>query len=158
MYTHRHLGVRYDTARSTGAPHLMTRDPVGRRGVGTLDSLRRLDTATVLTTILVLGLALRVFIAAFYMPLSGLANDIGAFNAWGQRLASVGPAEFYAPDYFADYPPGYLYVLWLLGEIGAAFAPIVGINITGGLVKIPGILVRYRRRLAPLRDRPALGR
>ena len=98
----------------------MTRDPVGRRGVGTFDSLRRLDTATVLTTILVLGLALRVFIAAFYMPLSGLSNDIGAFNAWGQRLASVGPAEFYAPDYFADYPPGYLYVLWLLGEIGAA--------------------------------------
>jgi len=118
----------------------MTRDPVGRRGVGTFDSLRRLDTATVLTTILVLGLALRVFIAAFYMPLSGLSNDIGAFNAWGQRLASVGPAEFYAPDYFADYPPGYLYVLWLLGEIGAAFVPIVGINITGGLVKIPGIL------------------
>jgi len=59
----------------------MTRDPVGRRGVGTFDSLRRLDTATVLTTILVLGLALRVFIAAFYMPLSGLSNDIGAFNA-----------------------------------------------------------------------------
>ena len=76
MYTHRHLGVRHDTARSTGAPHLMTRDPVGRRGVGTFDSLRRLDTATVLTTILVLGLALRVFIAAFYMPLSGLSNDI----------------------------------------------------------------------------------
>ena len=118
----------------------MTRDPVGRRGVGTLDTLRRLDTATVLTTILVLGLALRVFIAAFYMPLSGLANDIGAFNAWGQRLASVGPADFYAPDYFADYPPGYLYVLWLLGEIGAALAPIVGVNITGALVKIPGIL------------------
>ena len=140
MYTHRHLGVRHDTARSTGAPHLMTRDPVGRRGVGTLDTLRRLDTATVLTTILVLGLALRVFVAAFYMPLSGLANDIGAFNAWGQRLASVGPAEFYAPDYFADYPPGYLYVLWVLGEIGAALAPIVGVNVTGGLVKIPGIL------------------
>ena len=109
----------------------MTRDPVGRRGVGTLDSLRRLDTATVLTTILVLGLALRVFIAAFYMPLSGLSNDIGAFNAWGQRLASVGPAEFYAPDYFADYPPGYLYVLWVLGEIGAALAPIVGVIESG---------------------------
>jgi 4-amino-4-deoxy-L-arabinose transferase-like glycosyltransferase len=118
----------------------MTRDPVGRRGVGTLDTLRRLDTATVLTTILVLGLALRVFIAAFYMPLSGLANDIGSFNAWGQRLASVGPAEFYAPDYFADYPPGYLYVLWVLGEIGAAFVPSFGVNATGGLVKIPGIL------------------
>jgi predicted membrane-bound dolichyl-phosphate-mannose-protein mannosyltransferase len=102
--------------------------------------LRRLDTATILTTILVLGLALRVFVAAVYLPLSGLANDLGAFNAWGQRLASIGPGAFYEPGYFSDYPPGYLYVLWLLGEIGAAFQPIVGVNITGGLVKIPGIL------------------
>ena len=118
----------------------MTRDPVGRRGVGTLDSLRRLDAGTILTTILVLGLALRVFIAAVYLPLSGLANDIGAFNAWGQRLASVGPAGFYEPGYFSDYPPGYLYVLWVLGEIGAALQPVLGVNVTGGLVKIPGIL------------------
>ena len=118
----------------------MIRDPVGRRGVGTLDSLRRLDADTILTTILVLGLALRVFIAAVYMPLSGLGNDIGAFNAWGQRLASIGPAEFYEPGYFSDYPPGYLYLLWVLGEIGAALQPVVGVNVTGGLVKIPGIL------------------
>ena len=140
MYTHRHLGVRHHTARSTRAPHLMTRDPVGGRGVGILDSLRRLDAGTILTTILVLGLVLRVFIAAVYLPLSGLANDVGSFNAWGQRLASVGPAEFYEPGYFADYPPGYLYVLWVLGEIGAALAPIAGVNVTGGLVKVPGIL------------------
>ena len=118
----------------------MTRDPVGRRGVGTLESLRQLDAGTVLTTILVLGLVLRVFIAGVYMPLSGLANDIGAFNAWGQRLASIGPAEFYEPGYFSDYPPAYLYVLWALGEIGAALTPLVGVNITGGLIKIPGIV------------------
>ena len=140
MYTHRHLGVHHHTARSTGAPHLMTRDPVGRRGVGTLDSLRHLDAGTVLTTILVLGLALRVFIAGIYMPLSGFAIDIGDFSAWGQRLASVGPAGFYVEGYFSDYPPGYLYVLWLLGTIGGALGGIVGQNATAGLVKIPGIV------------------
>jgi len=118
----------------------MTRDPVGRRGVGTLDFLRRLDAGTVLTTILVLGLALRVFIAGIYMPLSGFAIDIGDFSAWGQRLASVGPANFYEEGYFSDYPPGYLYVLWLLGIVGGALGGIVGVNATGGLVKIPGIL------------------
>ena len=117
--------------------------------------MRRLDTATILTTILVLGLALRVFIAAVYLPLSGLANDLGAFNAWGQR-PSIGPGAFYEPGYFSDYPPGYLYVLWLLGEIGAAFQPIVGVNITGGLVKIPGILSTSASRR--LRHGPALGR
>ena len=116
MYTHRHLGVRHDTARSTGAPHLMTRDPVGRRGAGIADSIRRLDVGTILAVILVLGLVLRVFIAGVYLPLSGFAIDIGDFSAWGQRLASVGPAHFYESGYFSDYPPGYLYVLWFLGR------------------------------------------
>ena len=69
---------------------------------------------------------------------SGFAIDVGDFNAWGQRLASVGPGEFYEDGFFADYPPGYLYVLWLLGEIGSALAPALGSDITGGLVKIPG--------------------
>jgi len=108
--------------------------------VGLLDLIRRLDAGTILTTLLVLGLALRVFIAGFYLPLSGLSNDIGAFSAWAMRLASIGPGEFYEAGYFSDYPPGYMYVLWLLGAIGAALAPIVGHDATGGLVKIPGIL------------------
>ena len=65
MYTSRHLGVRHDTARSTGAPQLMTRDPVGGRGTGIVEFLRRLDAPTILAIILVCGLALRIFIAAF---------------------------------------------------------------------------------------------
>jgi 4-amino-4-deoxy-L-arabinose transferase-like glycosyltransferase len=140
MYTHRHLAEQHHTARSTGALQLMTRDPVGGRGVAAIDALRGLDTRTILTTILVAGLLLRAFIAGVYMPMSGLGNDLGAFNAWGQRMASLGPGDFYEPGYFADYPPGYLYVLWFLGEVGAALIPVVGQNATGGLVKIPGIL------------------
>ena len=118
----------------------MTRGPVGRRGVGVLDPIRRLDAGTILTTILVSGLALRVFIAAFYLPQSGLANDVSAYAAWAQRLASIGPSEFYEPGYFSDYPPGYLYVLWLLGTVGKAVVPLVGQDPTLGLVKVPAIL------------------
>ncbi|MDQ2690011.1 MAG: hypothetical protein M3Y29_07045, partial [Chloroflexota bacterium] len=118
----------------------MTRDPVGRRGEGILDTVRRLDAGTILTTLLVLGLVLRVFIAGVYLPRSGFAIDIGDFTAWAQRLASVGPAHFYEDGYFSDYPPGYLYVLWALGSIGAALAPVVGQDATSGLVKIPGIV------------------
>ncbi|MCV0402156.1 MAG: phospholipid carrier-dependent glycosyltransferase [Chloroflexi bacterium] len=118
----------------------MTQSPVGRRGVGMLDSIRRLDARTVLTTILVLGLALRVFIAGVYLPLSGFSIDIGDFSAWGQRLASVGPGAFYEAGYFSDYPPGYLYVLWALGGIGGVLGSFVGQDATGGLVKIPAIL------------------
>jgi 4-amino-4-deoxy-L-arabinose transferase-like glycosyltransferase len=140
MYTSRHLAEQHHTARSTGALQTMTRDPVGGRGVGAMDAIRGLDPRTILTIILVAGFLLRAFIAGIYLPLSGLSNDIGAFNAWGQRMASVGPGDFYEPGYFADYPPGYMYVLWFLGEIGAALTPLVGQNATGGLVKIPAIL------------------
>ena len=49
----------------------MTRDPVGRRGEGMTDILLRFDASTILTTLLVLGLVLRVFIAGIYLPLSG---------------------------------------------------------------------------------------
>jgi hypothetical protein len=140
MYTHRHLGVRDEAAHLRKAPQPMTRDPVVGRGTRAIDAIRRLDPGTILALILVLGLVLRVLIAGVYLPKSGLANDIGAFTAWANRLAALGPGEFYAADYFADYPPGYLYVLWFLGIVGGALQPLFGANATSGLVKIPGIL------------------
>jgi dolichyl-phosphate-mannose-protein mannosyltransferase len=140
MYTHRHLGVRRDSARPRGAPYLMWRGPGGRSGPGLHESIRRLDAGTILTALLIVGLLIRVFIAGVLLPRSGFAIDVGDFSAWGERLASVGPAGFYDPGYFADYPPGYLYVLWLLGIIGGALGNVVGQDATGALVKIPGIL------------------
>ena len=140
MYTHPHLGVRHDSARPHGAPYLMRRGPGGRSGPGLNEAIRRLDAGTILTVLLVIGLLLRVFIAAVLLPRSGFAIDVGDFSAWGQRLADLGPAGFYEPGYFSDYPPGYLYVLWLLGLIGGALGGLVGQDATGALVKIPGIL------------------
>ena len=43
--------------------------------------------------------------------------DASCFRAWALRMAAVGPGEFYAPDYFCDYPPGYLLLLWLPGKL-----------------------------------------
>ena len=117
----------------------MTRGPAGTRGTATPD-LSRLDAGTLLAAILIIGFVLRVAVAGVFLPLSGFAIDIGDFTAWGQRLASVGPGAFYEAGYFSDYPPGYLYVLWLLGSIGALIGPLVGQDATGGLVKIPGVL------------------
>jgi len=118
----------------------MRRGPGGRSGPGLSDSIRRLDTGTILVALLITGLLIRVFIAAVLLPRSGFAIDVGDFAAWGQRLASVGPAGFYEAGYFSDYPPGYLYVLWLLGLIGGALAPLAGQDATGALVKAPGII------------------
>ena len=47
----------------------------------------------------------------------GYPYDVNCFFAWGMRMADVGPAAFYAADYFCDYPPGYLYVLGWVGKM-----------------------------------------
>ncbi|HEX4211269.1 MAG TPA: glycosyltransferase 87 family protein, partial [Candidatus Binataceae bacterium] len=51
----------------------------------------------------------------------GLAIDLGTYQAWALRMASVGPAEMYTPGYFLDYPPGYLYILWFAGWLANLF-------------------------------------
>ena len=118
----------------------MARKPARRWGAGSFTRALPIEAGTLLLAIIVSGLLVRVFIAGIEMPRSGYAIDIGDFTIWGQRLAANGPGAFYAAGGLADYPPGYMYVLWALGTIGKVLEPVVGINITAGLVKIPPIL------------------
>lgn len=39
------------------------------------------------------------------------------WKGWSERLAQVGPQNFYSQNYFSDYFPGYLYVLWFGGYL-----------------------------------------
>jgi len=58
------------------------------------------------------------------------------------NLADTGPGTFYATAGFADYPPGYLYVLWLIGGLGNVLAPFAGGDPTAAttaLIKLPAI-------------------
>lgn len=52
----------------------------------------------------------RVIVACL---VSGYQVDVNCFRAWGASMTQLGPAGFYAADQFCDYPPAYLYVLWL---------------------------------------------
>ena len=119
----------------------MTRDSVGRRGARPSGFPLPRDAVTILVLIIIGGMLLRVLIAGVLLPLSGFRIDVGDFTAWAQRLAVSGPGEFYDPTYFSDYPPGYLYILWLLGSIGSTLKPLLlGVDITSALVKVPGVL------------------
>lgn len=103
--------------------------------------------------LLLVGLALRLIIAYVLFPGSGFQSDIGSFTSWALTLAHGGPGGFYANAGFADYPPGYLYVLWILGSIGSGVADLLGggtitlgglvlplpDTIVGGLIKLPAI-------------------
>ena len=63
--------------------------------------------------IILIGVALRLLVTRA----QGFPSDVGTFMAWAEKLAAVGPGRFYEPGYFSDYPPGFLYVLWLLGTL-----------------------------------------
>ena len=68
-------------------------------------------------TIFVASLAVGIALRLAFVPTTGFPTDVGTFMAWGQRLHDVGPQRFYAPDYFSDYPPAFLYVLWLVASV-----------------------------------------
>ena len=118
----------------------MTSRPVRRSDARPFADGLPLDPGALLGVLILIGLLLRALLAGILLPKSGFRIDIVDFAAWGQRLASVGPGAFYDPSVFSDYPPGYLYVLWVLGIVGKLLAPLVGQDATAGLVKIPGIL------------------
>ena len=63
------------------------------------------------------ALLLRLVLA---LVTEGYSYDMSCFVAWGDKLAAEGPAAFYSEGYFADYPPGYLWVLGLVGAVRAA--------------------------------------
>lgn len=59
------------------------------------------------------ALVLRLLLAT----IPGFDVDMGTFRAWSQDLANNDPWNFYQADKFTDYAPGYMYILWLIGEI-----------------------------------------
>ncbi len=69
--------------------------------------------------LLLCGLLVRVVLAAIHG--TAFEIDTGTFQAWSIRLADRGPWHFYAKDYFSDYAPGYLYVLFIIGKLNAQF-------------------------------------
>ena len=62
-------------------------------------------------------IAVGVLVRLLAVRAQGFPTDVGTFQAWAERLAQVGPGRFYEPGYFSDYPPAFLYVLWLLGAL-----------------------------------------
>jgi len=93
--------------------------------------------------ILFAGLIFRLILAFVLLPGSGHTDDIEQYARWGMTLAIHGPGEFYVHNDFADYPPGYLYVLWLLATMSRVIASVAGTDALRTcvlLIKIPSML------------------
>ena len=69
----------------------------------------------------------------------GFGVDISCFMGWSSAVYEHGFGEFYNLEIFTDYPPGYMYVLWVIGWIRDIF------NMTSDtaivlLLKLPSII------------------
>jgi len=77
------------------------------------------------------------------VPDQGLSTDLGLFRSWATTLASVGPGAFYGTAGSANYPPGYLYVLWLIGALAGPVGTLLGTGTQEAtllLLKLPAML------------------
>lgn len=68
--------------------------------------------------LIVIAVSVRVICAFQY---TGHSYDTSCFRSWASRLAGSGFAAFYSSDNFNNYPPGYMYVLWIIGKLNAHF-------------------------------------
>jgi hypothetical protein len=96
-----------------------------------------------LAILLLAGLLLRLAVAYVLLPNSGAKSDIGDYVDWASRLVEHGPGTFYTAPDPANYPPGYMYVLWLIGGIGHLLSPLADGDaeaVTAALIKLPPML------------------
>jgi hypothetical protein len=92
--------------------------------------------------LLAAGLAFRLGLVYIIFPGAGFSSDLGLFEGWASTLASSGPGTFYASAASANYPPGYLWVLWLLGSVGNVIGGMLGTSeatATASLLKLPAV-------------------
>lgn len=90
----------------------------------------------VLGGLLLLGLLVRIW-AMRWPP---FPFDMNTWIAWSERLRDVGPGGFYEEGYFADYTPGYLYVLWLIAEVKHALFDSAGTGTYHFLQRLPATI------------------
>ncbi|HTG41089.1 MAG TPA: phospholipid carrier-dependent glycosyltransferase, partial [Methylomirabilota bacterium] len=95
------------------------------------------DGVGAILVVLAVGLAFRLFIVKVYGG-TGLEFDLASFRGWADNLASQGLNGFYQRDFFHDYTPGYLYVLYGVGLLSQALNG--GAGQIGDLIKLPPIL------------------
>jgi len=107
--------------------------------LGAKATLDRSAVNVPLIAILVAGLAIRLLLIGS----EGFHNDIASFEAWALTLRDHPTWNFYAASGFADYPPGYFVVLWVLGHLYggllAVFGADPGYALLRAVVKLPAI-------------------
>jgi dolichyl-phosphate-mannose--protein O-mannosyl transferase/Gpi18-like mannosyltransferase len=91
-----------------------------------------------LPALLLVGLAVRLF----FIGDEGFKTDVSTYAAWAIGLSEHSFAKFYSTIGFADYPPGYFYILAVVGHLWHLFfaAHDRSFAVLRDFVKLPAIL------------------
>ena len=95
------------------------------------------STWPTLILVVLLAVLLRAIVATVF---TGYSSDISCFKGWAIAAYEGGPANFYTSGMFADYPPGYMAVLWALGAIRDVFQIDANSALFTLIIKLPSIL------------------
>ncbi len=90
-----------------------------------------------LIAVFVLAFLVRLAAAAAY---KGHEGDMNCFLAWEERIFSEGISDFYLSDFLSDYPPGYMYILYVIGGIRSLLQLSASSVVSVVLTKMPAIL------------------
>ena len=76
---------------------------------------------------------------------------MNCFIAWGDMIFKDGIGNFYSSDSFTDYPPGYMYILYMVGAIrhvlGVAWNSTLSVMLTKTPAIIADLATAYRKAL-----------
>ncbi len=92
---------------------------------------------SVFIAIFAAALLVRIIIAVMYR---GYEVDINCFVSWSDMVFNDGFGAFYKSESFTDYPPGYMYILYLVGAIRSLFGMAWDSAASTLMVKLPAII------------------
>ena len=90
-----------------------------------------------LSMILIGTFIIRLIVAC---TVEGHSTDITCFKSWADMVFKDGFSRFYTSDSFTDYPPGYMYVLYVIGTIKALFNLAYDSAVYTLIIKLPAII------------------
>ena len=106
-------------------------------GLYRMNALSKTSGKNILLLLFLSAFLLRCICAWFYV---GFTNDINCFYNWANHAYENGISGFYSSGVFSDYPPGYIYLLYVIGAIFSIFKIPYLSGACLLLLKLPAIL------------------
>lgn len=116
--------------------YLVYRNVVEKGYIGDYGTNQLLDSKIKLRVVILYAFFFKLLTSALYY---GFSTDMGCFYGWSSHVAEYGISSFYDQS-FADYPPGYVYIMYILGLIIKLFNISNGTALTAILLKAPSVL------------------